>query len=708
MRHLRKTQLALICVLCTALVLGAYLLRNNRGFGWLVRWELRLRDTLGNHGTLAPPNRQLVYVGIDNDSIALEELDLDTTFADVPRDSADYRALSLISKQWPWPREIYGLMLDKLFSAGARVVVVDLLFPKSSTDDAKFHEALDRYRDRVVIGSNFVSSDARSEGTDQLMQSIPADTIIPQTDPPDPRVAFVNYWRDSADDKVRRACFRLTPKGLWKRGSSEEMLSLAARAVTMAGHPEVIPPQKDADWMFRYTAAPGAGFRPVSAYQLFAPRFWNANFGPDYFRDKIVLIGPSGNWQHDEHETPMGTMAGPELHLNVINALLNRAFLQEAPSWADVMLILLGGTLAWLVSQFSPRPALQILRLIGGNVLGILTAVLLYERFDLYTAMVAPLFAFNLGGGACFVYEFAVERLEKARMRRLFVRYVSKDVVQELLDNRLSVLHAMEGTRRMVTVMFSDLRGFTTLTETADAVALVAQLNEYFQRMVRIVFANGGTLDKFIGDGLMAHWGSIVSEGESMDASKAVRAALQMRAALRELNASWKERGLPVLDFGIGVNSGEAIVGNIGCDEKMEVSIIGDPVNLAARLEGATKQYRLDLLIAEPVARLIGDAFVKRSVDLLRVKGRSRPVEVFTVLSEGEPDATAPEWLQLYQEAVSLYRQRQFSEAMALCEQASRLQPDDWLIEEYLRRAQIYAVQPPGPDWSGVSTLSQK
>jgi adenylate cyclase len=684
---------------------------HGRGFGSLLRWEMRFRDVLVNQGRRNPPDPRLVFLGIDEASVSIEEVDLESLFADVPRDSADFRALTLMSRQWPWPREIYALLLDKLFAAGARVVVFDLMFPKPSADDEAFRAALERYRDRVVIGSNFVQQTAEADRVGWV-HALPTDSLVPQTQPLDARVAFVNFWPDATDEVIRRARFRLTVEslaGYRPNPDSEIFVSLAARAVTQAGLGGLVPAGADEERPFRFTAPPGAGFRALPVYQLFVPKYRAANFGGGaFFRDKIVVIGPYGNWQHDEHETPFGRMPGPELHLNAINALLHQAFLSETPLWADALLILAGGVVAWLVAQLSPKPALQILRGVGVTTLGALLALGAYNFLDLYTAVVTPLLALNLSGGACFVYEFIIERLDKLRTRRALERYVSKDIVRELLDNRQSVLNALGGARKPITVLFSDLRGFTTLTETADAVGLVTQLNEYFNRMVRIVFANAGTLDKFIGDGLMAHWGSIVSEGPQADACAAVRTALQMRAALAQLNAEWRERGIQTLDFGIGINSGEAIVGNLGCEEKMEVSVIGDPVNLAARIEGATKQYRVDLLVGEETARLVVDAFVLRSVDQLRVKGKTRPVEVLTVLAENDEETMPSDWLVLYEVGVRLYRRRAFARAAELFEAATHARPGDGLIEEYLRRAQIYAVQPPGPEWSGVHVLSEK
>lgn len=699
--------MALICSAATLLVLAVYAAR----FGPLLRSELRFRNLLYEEGRKNPPDSRLMFLGIDNESVSIEQLDLDSLFARVPRESADFHALNLIARQWPWPREVYALALDKLFAAGARVVIFDLLFPKASADDTAFRLALERYRDRVIIGSNFVPLSDDRDGI-AWEHALPADELVPQTTPLDPRVAFTNFFADDLDQTVRRARFRLSLGSIQQSGASpdeEVFLSLAARAVTMAGLGDLVPPERDAERAFRYAAPPGFGFPPASIYQLFVPKYWDVNFGHgERFRDKIVLIGPSGNWQHDEHETPFGKMPGPEIHLNAINALLHRAFLTEAPLWLDCLLIVLAGFIAWAVSLVAAGPTVQVLRGAAATGLGLLLAYLAFNHLDACTAVLSPLLALNLSGGSCFVYEYVREQFEKARTRRTLERYVSKDVVHELLDNRESLLNSLNGTRKPITVLFSDLRGFTTLTESADAAGLVTQLNEYFNRMVRTVFANSGTLDKFIGDGLMAHWGSIVSQGEAADACHAVRTALQMRIALAELNEIWRSRGVKTLDFGIGINSGDAIVGNLGCDEKMEVSVIGDPVNLASRIEGATKEYHTDLLIGETAAELIHEQFLLRRVDLLLVKGKTRPVEVFTILGERTDGTREPDWVAAYEEGVRLYRLREFAAAAERFRRTEVLRPGDWLAGEYLRRAEHYAASPPAPDWDGVYVMTRK
>jgi adenylate cyclase len=300
-----------------------------------------------------------------------------------------------------------------------------------------------------------------------------------------------------------------------------------------------------------------------------------------------------------------------------------------------------------------------------------------------------------------------LDRLEKARMRRTFERYVSRDVVKELLDNPEGWLNTLGGVRKKITVLFSDVRGFTTMTESADAAQLVAQLNEYFTDMVRIVFEHNGTLDKFIGDAVMAHWGSIVTEGEKTDAVRAVASALEMQRALVRLNQQWKPRGMLELHFGIGINHGEAIVGNLGSEEKREVSAIGDPVNLASRLEGVTKTYHIEICLGENVEPLVRDDFIIRSLDLIVVKGKTKPVEVFTVIGERN-GAAPPPWLARHEEAMRAYRKGAFADAANAWREVLAQAPNDGVAQLFLERCAELQVHPPEGEWRGVFEMTSK
>ena len=207
----------------------------------------------------------------------------------------------------------------------------------------------------------------------------------------------------------------------------------------------------------------------------------------------------------------------------------------------------------------------------------------------------------------------------------------------------------------------------------------------------------------------MAVWGNIVSQGAAQDARNAVATALAMKRSLKKLNEDWKSRGMPELAFGIGINHGEAIVGEMGSSEKVEFTAIGDPVNLASRLEGLTKEYHLDLLLGENMAPLVSDNYILRTVDYVQVKGKTRPVDVFTVMGDGAAQTVSmPVWLARYEEGVRLYRKRAFGEAAAAFQECLRRQPDDYLSALYLKRCQELIEKPPDDSWDGVFVMTKK
>ncbi len=303
--------------------------------------------------------------------------------------------------------------------------------------------------------------------------------------------------------------------------------------------------------------------------------------------------------------------------------------------------------------------------------------------------------------------------MEKLRTRRTLERYVSKNLVKEILDNPDSYYHSMLGSRKPVTVLFSDLVGFTRLSEKAVPVELVKQLNEYLSGMVGHVFENGGTLDKFIGDAIMAVWGNVKSQGVAQDARAAVRTALGMRDALNKLNGRWKSEGRMPLGFGVGINHGEAIIGNIGSyepHERLDPTVIGDSVNLASRLEGLTRTYGVDILLGASVAELVSDEFHLRSVARVQVKGKTLPVDVFTLVGPRGDGANPAllEQLKCYEEGVAQFRDRKFPEAKASFSRFLGAVPDDFLAKMYLEHAIEYEKEPPPADWNAVEVFKKK
>jgi adenylate cyclase len=323
-------------------------------------------------------------------------------------------------------------------------------------------------------------------------------------------------------------------------------------------------------------------------------------------------------------------------------------------------------------------------------------------------ALLPPLLCLVTTTSFGIIFEYSLEQLERRRYRNVLDRYVSKNVAKTILEDRRSFVEALKGRKQPVTVLFSDIRGFTTMTESSDAAKLVAQLNEYFRDMVGSVLQNNGTLQKFIGDAIMAVWGDTYSKGDAQDAHGAVTTALQMRSALDKLNADWK--GNPdrsKFSIGVGVNHGEVIVGNIGHPQRMEFTVLGDGVNLAARLESATKQFHTDILIGEEVEKLTREHFAYRIVDLLTVKGKTKPVEVFAVLSDRS--LPPPAWLETYHAAVQLYRRREFQAAADRFKSvAAQISGSDFLCEMYISRCEAYRLAPPPVHWDGSFTLSEK
>ena len=605
-----------------------------------VRTRNLLRDAIARAGRTTPPNPDLVFMAIDSESVGLEEqTDIAEMYDIDENDSVERRALRLMSKRWPWSREIYGLILERLVNAGAKVVMFDLTFPTTTDEDEPFQLALNRYKDHVVIGSNFVAAASRGFTTVAASHTRPPESLVPQTVPMDDRVAYTNFWPDE-DDVVRRAQFRVTfeqVEGLLPRVKSEQFLSLGARGMVKAGYGNLVPTGLD-DHIFRYTAPPREGFRPRSIFEIFVPEYWKRNYrSGEFFKDKIVLVGAEGNWQHDEHATPFGAMPGPELHLNAINAALHGEFIRELPHTAVAFVTIGAALLAVALSLLIRSPWLRLLTLAGIDCLDVWLTVLAFDHLNLYVPCLPFLVQLTVTVLLGLVADFTAERFEKNRVKRALERYVSSNVVRELLNNPKAFQQSLGGVIKPAAILFSDIRGYSSVTTRTEPQALVAQLNEYLGAMVECVFRHGGTLDKFIGDAVMAVWGNVQTQGVRNDVSNAVRAALAMREELERLNASWRARGLQELRIGIAVNQGDVVVGNIGSPERMEFTVIGDAVNVTWKLQELTKDRSCDLLVAENITGLLVEDFELRPVGSAIIDGHDEALEIFSVVGHIDP-----------------------------------------------------------------------
>ncbi len=672
--------LALICAFCTGLIFSGHFFPGTPFLS--VPWggEQSFEDLLRREGRKTPTRDDFVFLGIDQSTLQLPPM---TT-----EEIAGSRAFRLMTERpFPWSREVWALLLDRLFGAGARLVMFDVIFSPPNDGDPAFHTTLDRYRDKVVLGANFDMQNAAQAVT-------PNDTLIPPQQLLDDRVGFVNFWPDPIDGKIRAATYRVTDRqlaGLPPHPSQEIFESLSARALTKIGHADDIP-RDFRGHMIRFSALDA--FEPRPLYEVFDPKFWHANYADgSFFKNKIVMVGSSAQVTHDVFDTPMSPeTSGPALHLQAMAAALGHEFLQPTPPKTGLALVVGAGLAAWCLIVFLRRPLLCLggLVVIAGAYLG--AARFFYDKSGLLLLTVPVLSALLLSGLFSLGFEYALERLEKLRTRRTLERYVSKNLVKEILENPDSYYSTLRGVRVPVTMLFSDLVGFTTLSEKADPEALVAQLNEYLTRMTSVVFSNGGTLDKFIGDAIMAVWGNVRSFGVAQDAKNCARAALAMRWELRQLNEKWRDEGRMGLGMGIGINQGEVIVGNIGSQERMDPTVIGDSVNLASRLEGLTRIYGVDILVGATAAELVRDEFHLRSV-----APRNEDV-----------DPQLLKWIEVYEEALEKFRARDFTQAKILFSRFLEFYPDDLLGQMYLTRSLEYERQPPDEAWDAVEVLTKK
>jgi adenylate cyclase len=311
-------------------------------------------------------------------------------------------------------------------------------------------------------------------------------------------------------------------------------------------------------------------------------------------------------------------------------------------------------------------------------------------------------------GGFGTIYDFVLEQYERRRMLGMFESMVSPGVASLVLSHRDDFEKRLGGQRKDLVVLFGDIRGFTAWSEKVGPDALVQQLNEYFLEMVGIIQDEGGTVQKYIGDALMAAWGDVREEAPAECAESAVRSALRMKAALEKLNAGWEGQARRErLSFGVGINFGEAVVGRIGHPRRQEFTVMGDTVNLAARFESATKQYHQTILVGEAIYEMTKGKFVYRLVDKMQVKGKSFGVPVYAPICER--GAASPPGQAEYEAALAKYLAREFTEAEKLFQAAGeKIGGEDFLCANFAERCGYFQAEPPAADWDGTWVLKEK
>ena len=571
------------------------------------------------------------------------------------------RRMEPLVGRWPWPRLTHAMVIDFLSAAGARVIVYDILFPER--DIRKFmlgdQEMTGEESDAALVEStkkagNVVhaaeaSSAELEDPSRALVENLDAPALNVRIDSdcalPRPRLTPPFPALAAASHSIGHTLLILDPDGPVRRSApvvrvgARTIPSLPLAAARAAGWTGVPRGVAAADcsalvpWRGPAVAASGAPtFTSYSFYDVLYSQQQlleghRPGLDPSLFKDRIVIVGGSGAGLKEAFTTPFpsGDIDGPEVHANVIDGLLRDRSIERAPASVTFAMVVavaaIVGIAGWYLNAWLTGVVAALVALVLAGA-----AVLAFMR-GIWIPVTVPALAIVFAFVGDLAWQYFVEGRDKRLIKKVFSRYVSKDVFEQLVAN--PSLAELGGARRYMTVLFSDIRGFTTMSEKGTPEDVVAQLNHLFTRMVDVVFQHHGTVDKFVGDMVMALYGAPLDDDEHAD--HAVQTALAMIRALREMNVEWEAAGKPTLDIGIGINTGDMVAGNIGSDTIMSYTVIGDAVNLGARLESLNKDYGTRIIISELTrARLKGQYDIHPLGDVV-VKGKTKPVAIFEV-----------------------------------------------------------------------------
>ena len=428
-------------------------------------------------------------------------------------------------------------------------------------------------------------------------------------------------------------------------------------------------------------------------------------FAPGTFKDKIVLVGASATGIADLRATPFGGIdfPGVEIHANLIDNVLNQKFLTHGAPQAltDIEFIFLFGIpLGLWLAIVQPR------WMAFGLALLIPFTAIVYWAFlhGWWINFIMPsLFTLVPNVSLVALYRVLIEEQEKRKVRSAFQQYLSPEVIRRVLSDPGSVTPR----KTEITVLFSDVRGFTSISESLDAQDLARLLNNYLTEMTRVIFRYQGTLDKYIGDAVMAIWGAPFTEPKHGE--RCCRAALAMVARLAELQKNWVAEGLPAMEIGIGINTGMASIGSMGSALRFGYTAIGDNVNLASRLEGLNKVYGTTILISESTCVDIADPrMIIREIDFIRVAGKSLPVTIFEILSEQAANNDGKGLVEVFGRGREAYKARDWRAAKSAFEEVLQRWPKDGPARVFLDRCNEYLAEAPGVEWDGVYEMKHK
>ncbi len=635
-------------------------------FGILQSWSHRATDRLFIHRI---PDSHITIVAINDASIAT-------------------------IGRWPWPRKIHAELINKLTDAGAKVIAYDVNFPDSSdpADDTALADAL-RASGRVVL-----PVELKLEFTSSGLRYAPGSVLasIPEIASAAAAAGHSNTPPD-ADGIMRRIPLLVrAPDG----GSIDAFAVQVAKFAGLSAQLSAAPVDHDHRMMVNFDGPPFHTFRTISAAAVL-----RGTADLSVIKNGIVFVGSTAPDLHDSLLVPTSNgvlMPGAEIHASIFDTIAGEHWLRPVPFVFMGLFILLLGVLVGLIVPFiRARWSIPVLLVVWIAVL--IGAFMAFDR-GFIVDIVWPTFTLVFGYAAVTLQQRVQSDRDRRELKSAFSRYVSESVVNSIIKNPSQL--KLGGERKRMSVLFSDIRGFTTISEGLPSERLVEVLNMYLTRMTDIVFQHQGVLDKYIGDAVMAFWNAPFDQPDH--AERAVRTALDMRDALVEMNRT-KAFGDIELHIGIGVNSGDMVVGNVGGTVRFDYTVIGDNVNLGSRLEGLTKEYGVGIIISGSTAKEIASKIFCRRLDKVAVKGKKEQVMIYEVVASIERVSLAERKLvKDFETALDAYFARDFEGAITKCDVILTTTPNDGPTKNLKVRAEHFRLTPPADDWVGTWVFTKK
>ncbi|HAM38692.1 MAG TPA: hypothetical protein DCP53_04755 [Elusimicrobia bacterium] len=513
--------------------------------------------------------------------------------------------------RWPWDRSIQARMIQKLTRAGAKTIGVDILFIEKSNEqsDTALEEAVKESK-RCVNELLFEIDRGIPK-----KQKLPISGIVKYSI----GIGFPNVFPE-IDGVVRK----VKPIIEYQKKLYPHVSVSIASAYMEKPIEELlnnVPLDDNGEMLINY-AGGFETFKYISYYDIL-----EGKINDEVLKDKIVLIGYAAAGLGDRHVTPVSpVMPGIETIANNVNAFINSDFISYSSGlFGFLTIIVIGGILAFFLPKLSSWKSTFLV--ITVFVIWFLISRYYFVEKKVWVEYVPVTFLIFFSYLSITSWRFITEEKEKRWLKKAFGQYLSPLVINEIMKNPDAL--ALGGKRQEMTVLFSDIRGFTTISEALTPEGVVTILNEYLTKMTEIVFKYEGTLDKFIGDAVMAFWNAPIPQNDHTQ--RAVYCAIEMIEELKKLQEKWRAENKPIMDIGIGINRGDMVVGNMGSIERMDYTVIGDNVNLASRLEGLNKEFRTHIILSESAYQVIKDTVLTKPLGTTKVKGKEKLVQIYSV-----------------------------------------------------------------------------